>query len=414
MAGKRKTKRDKVPPVKLGPVDPVLLCTVLLLMACGLVMVYSASVHTARSDESGNTYFLVRNGMHVLIGITAMMLVSRVPYRFLQAMVPWLVLLSVSTMILVLVAGHEAGNAQRWLDLGIAKFQPGELAKVVLVVYLAHVTSAKADDMSSLMRGYVPPLVVAGLLMVTALAQPDFGTAVILGLIVVTMLFVAGTRLAYVVGTVLISVPALIWVLWGTRRWLRLEAFFDPLAHRFGLGWQTVNSLAAIASGGVSGVGLGQGHQKAGYIPEAQTDFVVSVIGEELGLVGTLFLLSLCAIVVWRGVRAAKRAPDVFGSALGFGLIFLFSIQVLINIGVAYGALPTKGLTLPLVSYGGTSMLMTSVCIGLLLHLSRYPARAPTADEQASLTGISRARMANAGAIPMKLQTASRRTGGSA
>ena len=164
----------------------------------------------------------------------------------------------------------------------------------------------------------------------------------------------------------------------------------------------------------MSGVGLGQGHQKAGYIPEAQTDFVVSVIGEELGLVGTLFLLSLCAIVVWRGVRAAKRAPDVFGSALGFGLIFLFSIQVLINIGVAYGALPTKGLTLPLVSYGGTSMLMTSVCIGLLLHLSRYPARAPTADEQASLTGISRARMANAGAIPMKLQTASRRTGGSA
>ncbi len=414
MGRKRKTKRDQAPPVKLGAPDPVLLCVVLLLMACGLVMVYSASVHTAASDQAGNTYFLVRNGLHVLIGIAAMLLMSRVPYRIFQRLVPWLVLVTVTTMVLVLVIGHTAGNAQRWLDLGFAKFQPGELAKVVLVVYLAHVASAKAEDMSSLWRGYVPPLIVAGVLMVTALAQPDFGTAVILGLIVVTMLFVAGTRLAYVVGTVLISVPCLVWVLWGTRRWLRLEAFFDPLAHRFGLGWQTVNSLAAIASGGLSGVGLGQGHQKAGYIPEAQTDFVVSVIGEELGLVGTLFLLSLFALIAARGIRAARRAPDIFGNALGFGLVFLLCVQVLINVGVAYGALPTKGLTLPLVSYGGTSMLMTSICIGVLLHLSRLPAGAPGTQDQASRAGVSRDPMGNAGAIPMKLATSARRTGGTA
>jgi len=186
------------------------------------------------------------------------------------------------------------------------------------------------------------------------------------------MLFVAGTRLAYVALTFLIAVPtALHMILHNSMRWARFTAFLDPWSHRYGTGYQTVNSLAAMANGGVTGVGLGGGEQKVGYIPEAQTDFIVSVIGEEIGLLGTLVLLSLYTIIVIRGILAARQAPDTFSQALGFGIVLLISLQVLINVGVAYGMLPTKGLTLPLVSYGGTSMAVTCMGIGILLQLSR-------------------------------------------
>jgi len=343
-------------------------------MACGLVMVYSASVHKGSKGGLGNTYFLLRNGAHVLLGIGVMLVVSRVRYQLLQRVVPALVALALSSMIAVLVWGEVIGNSRRWLDLKVAHFQPAELAKVVLVVYLAHVASAKADDIASFLRGYLPPLIVAGLLMAAAVLQPDLGTAVILGMVVVAMLFVAGTRLRYVVGTALVGVVGVVVLLWNTGRWGRLEAFCAPIEHYRDAGWQPVNSLAAIFKGGLTGVGLGRGHLKVGYIPEAQTDFVMAVVGEELGLLGALFFISLYVVIAWRGFRAAERAPDVFGRALGFGLVFLLCVQTLINVAVAYKAVPTKGLTLPLVSYGGTSMLVTSLCIGVLLHLSRLPA----------------------------------------
>jgi cell division protein FtsW len=366
------TGAHKIRNTNTGPVDSILLGVVLLLLGGGLVIVYSASVHTATVKQGFGMHYLVRNGTHVFGGLMVMWLMSRCPYHVLQKLVPFLVVFALASMILLVPLGHTAGRATRWYNLQVFMFQPSELAKLIVVIYMAHVAQAKAGNLASFWEGYLPPLFIAFALMGSALIQPDFGSAVIIGFLVVTMLFVSGTRVAYVAGTILIAIPgAIMLILNNTMRGARLYAFLDPWAHRHDAGYQTVNSLAALANGGLTGVGLGQGEQKVGYIPEAQTDFVTSVLGEELGLVGTLILLVLYLILASRGIRAARRAPDRFGQALGFGIVLLISIQVLVNVGVAYGTLPTKGLTLPLISYGGTNMIVTCCAVGILLHLSR-------------------------------------------
>ncbi len=382
--------------LNVRPVDPILLGAILMLMAIGLVMVYSASVHAATIKQGNGAYYLTRSLVYVTLGLITMWVTSRIPYQKIQAAVPILILASVVMMLMIPFFGYTAGRAQRWFNLGFVMFQPTEFAKLALVIYMAHIAHAKRKTLASLTRGYLPPLMVAGVLMVTALMQPDFGSAVIFGVLVVTMLFVAGTRLAYVALTFLIAVPTVLHlILHNTMRWKRLTAFLDPSAYQHDAGFQTINSLAAIANGGIDGIGLGAGQQKVGYIPEAQTDFIVSVIGEELGLIGIALVLILYAIVFIRGLKVARQAPDSFGQALGFGIILLLAIQVFINFGVAYGVLPTKGLTLPLISYGGTSMLMTCIAIGILLHLSRAP------DEQRSK--LPRNPVENRGAVPLDL-----------
>jgi cell division protein FtsW len=297
----------------------------------------------------------------------------------------------------VLVVGHTAGRATRWFNIfGLFMFQPTEFAKIAFVIYLAHVTAAKAKSLNSLARGYLPPLAVAAVLMAAALAEPDFGTAIMFGILVVTLLFVAGTRLAYVAFTFAFLIPSAAYLVYqNSMRFQRVMAFLDPWAHRYDTAYATVNSLAAMATGGLTGVGLGRGQQKIGYIPEAQTDFILSVVGEELGLLGTMFIIALYIVIIVRGLRAARAAPDSFAQTLGFGLVFLLTVQVFINVGVAYALLPTKGLTLPLVSYGGTSMVMTCFAMGILLHLSRCGGDRRHVSKR-------RAKVENSGAVPLK------------
>lgn len=388
--------------VARGPVDRVLLWAILGLMAGGLVMVLSASIFVGSERYGDQLHFFTRNLIFAVLGLGVMAVMAHIPYRRLQTLVPPLVIGTALAMLLVPHFGVTANKSTRWFDLGLFMFQPSELAKVVLVLYMARIAQSKADEVHSLARGYAPPLMVAGFFAVTALMQPDFGSCIIFGLVVVTMLFVAGTRLAYIVGTVLAAIPVLIHLIRdSSMRATRLMAFIDPWAHRDGAGYVTINSLAALASGGLDGVGLGRGQQKFGYIPEAQTDFIISVLGEELGLVGTALLLCVYAVIAWRGIAAARRAPDTFGQALGFGLVVLLCIHVLINVGVAYAVLPTKGLTLPLVSYGGTSMVITCASMGILLHLSRLePERRRSAKRRPS-----RKRAKNAGAVPLELGT---------
>jgi len=343
----------------------------------------------------------MRNGLFAVLGITVMLTISRIPYTFYQRYVALILLAAITVMTLVLVPafGHTAGRATRWFNVfGIFMFQPTEFAKIAFVIYLAHVTSAKAKSLHSLWKGYLPPIAVAGVLMGLALAEPDFGTAVIFGALVVTLLFVAGTRLAYVAFTFAFLIPTAVYMIYhNSMRFNRVMAFLDPWAHRYDTAYATVNSLAAMATGGLTGVGLGRGQQKIGYIPEAQTDFILSVVGEELGLIGTLGLIMLYLVVILRGLKAAKNAPDSFGQTLGFGLVLLLTIQVFINVGVAYAVLPTKGLTLPLVSYGGTSMVMTCVSMGILLQLSRCQ------NERRHKNAGKHDAKDNAGAVPLRL-----------
>ena len=365
-------------------------------MAFGVVMVYSASVHTATYKKGNGSFYLIRDLVYVLTGLTVMFVAARTPLSILHKLVPFIVLSAVLAMMLVPAFGHTAGRSKRWFNFGLMMFQPSEFAKLALVIYMAYIAHSKANDIHSFFRGYLPPFFLAGILMITAMMQPDFGSAIIFGVLVVTMLFVAGTRVAYVALTFLIAIPAALHlILHNSMRWARFTAFLDPWSHRYGTGYQTVNSLAAMANGGATGVGLGGGEQKVGYIPEAQTDFIVSVIGEEIGLIGTLLLLTLYAVIIVRGILAARQAPDTFCQALGFGIVLLVSLQVLINVGVAYGMLPTKGLTLPLVSYGGTSMAVTSVSVGILLQLSRGNDDAPIPTKRKRKSATAR------GAVPL-------------
>jgi len=383
-----------------GPIDGMLLGAILLLLVGGLIMVLSASIHTATMDQGIGNFYFMRNGLFAIIGVVVMLTVSKIPYALYQRYVALILLTALALMTLVLVPalGHTAGRATRWFNIfGLFMFQPTEFAKIAFVIYLAHVTSAKAKSLHSLWKGYLPPLLVAGVLMGLALAEPDFGTAVIFGVLVVTLLFVAGTKLAYVAFTFAFLVPSAVYMVYhNTMRLNRVMAFLDPWAHRYDTAYATVNSLAAMATGGLTGVGLGRGQQKIGYIPEAQTDFILSVVGEELGLIGTMVLVALYVVVILRGLRAAKFAPDSFGQTLGFGLVFLLTIQVFINVGVAYALLPTKGLTLPLVSYGGTSMLMTCISMGILLQISRCQGERRTSSTRHDAKD-------NPGAVPLKL-----------
>jgi cell division protein FtsW len=271
----------------------------------------------------------------------------------------------------VLVIGSRAGGAIRWFRLGPLSFQPAEVAKFALVAYLASLLARKAERVKQLWVGFVPPLIVTGVMIALLLKQPDLGTAAIFGVVALAMLFVAGTRTSYIILAILLAAPVAWRFIVGTPwRMRRMIAFVDPWAHRQEAGYQTVESQISLGSGGLLGMGLGAGKQKLFFLPEAHTDFVLAVVGEELGFAGVVLVLGLFGVLIWRGFVAAARARDVFGSYLAFGLTCTFGLQALINMAVVMGLLPTKGLTLPFVSYGGSSLIVSLFAAGVLVNIS--------------------------------------------
>jgi cell division protein FtsW len=255
-------------------------------------------------------------------------------------------------------------------------FQPSELAKFALVLYLAVLLARKAEKVRDFSMGFLPPLLMTGVFLGLLLKQPDLGTAVIIGVTALGMLFVAGTRTSYILISILIAAPVgwKIFITGESWRMKRLLAFLYPWQYRRDTGYQLYESLISIGSGGVWGQGLGQGHQKLFFLPEAHTDFILAVVGEELGLIGMLAVLATFTILVWRGLRASMRARDPYGCYLAFGITCLFGLQALVNMCVVLGLLPTKGLPLPFVSYGGTALVMSLFMAGVLVNIS---ARAP-------------------------------------
>ncbi|MEJ7600659.1 MAG: putative lipid II flippase FtsW [Kofleriaceae bacterium] len=355
------------------PYDLLLLASVLGLLCIGTISIYASTAAAGLAQHRNPAHFLERQLAFVAVGGVAMWLGARIDYRRLRQWVYPLLLLSIVLLAATLVTPPRNG-ARRWIPLGMMTFQPVEIAKLALVSYLAYSLGRKADQVKTFTVGFVPHLVVCGAMMALLLAQPDLGSSVVLGVTTLGMLFMAGTRISYIVLALLAAAPVAYHLVVGTPwRLQRILAYFNPEAYATGEAYQFLQARLAIGSGGLTGTGLGGGHQSLGYLPEAQNDFILAPIGEELGFIGIALVLLLFGVLVWRGIRAALGARDVFGGYLAFGITLLLGVQLLFNVGVVLGVVPNKGITLPLVSAGGSSLAITMFLIGLVLNVGRRP-----------------------------------------
>jgi cell division protein FtsW len=353
--------------------DVHLLFPVLFLVGIGIVMVYSASSTLAMKKFGSDYYFLKKQAVFALVGICALVLGRHVPYRAYRRLAYPLLAIALVLLAAVLLSplGVTAGGSSRWLRLGPLRFQPSEFARFALIVYLAYSLEKKADRIKDFSIGFMPHVVVLGVVAVLILKQPDFGSAVILAALTWLMMFVGGVRLLYLGSScVLLGLAGLYFISLAGYRVRRLLSFLDPWQYSSDAGYQIVHSLMAFGTGGWWGAGIGKGYQKLFYLPEPHTDFIFSVIGEELGLAGVLVIIGLYLLIVWKGIRIARYAPDLFGCYLAIGLTAALGMQICINMGVTLGLLPTKGLTLPFLSYGGTSLVLNMATIGILMNIS--------------------------------------------
>ncbi len=358
---------------KVAGYDYMLLIPTLLLMAFGLVAVYSASSFLAEHKMGDSYYYLKKQGTFCLVGLFFFICAKNLPSSFYRKIVYPILVVSLFLVALSLVPGigTRVGGASRWLRFAGYSFQPSELAKLALALYVAYSIAKKGTEMGSFSRGLLPHLAVAGAYMTLILLQPDLGTTIIIGSWLLIILFVGGVRIVHLVGLVLLSLPVLLWLVWkADYRLKRWWAFLNPWEDPRGLGFQIIHSFLAFGSGGVLGVGLGNGKQKLFYLPEPHTDFILSIVGEELGLLGVTMIVLLFGVLVTRGIQIALDASDLFSSYLALGISCFLGLQVIINMGVVLGLLPTKGLTLPFISYGGSSLLVTLIGIGILCSIS--------------------------------------------
>ncbi|WP_141590721.1 MULTISPECIES: putative lipid II flippase FtsW [unclassified Myxococcus] len=366
-------KNPSPPSSALVRFDPVLLCAVLGLVSFGLVMVYSASAVLAQDKLGDSLYFLKRQLVAAGLGLVAMAVAMKIGWRRLARWAYPLLLAAIVLLVLVNIPGigSTAGGARRWIRLPGFGLQPAEVAKFAWVVYLSYSLAKKREKVAKFSVGFVPHLALCGILVLLCMMQPDFGSSVLLVFMLFVLLFAAGAKLSYLVGMVLLALPlAYVAIASSPYRMKRILAFMDPWAHRHDVGYQVAESLMSIGSGGVVGLGLGDGRQKLFFLPEAHTDFIFSIIAEETGLIGVGLLVVLYGVVLWRGVRASLAAGETFGTYLGLGISSIIAFQAAVNMCVAMGLLPTKGLTLPFVSYGGSSLVVLMGAAGVLLSLS--------------------------------------------
>jgi cell division protein FtsW len=360
-------------PRVLGSSDGLLFGAVLALIVFGVVMVYSASsVRAVRVFDNGHHY-LLRQAAYAMVGVPLMIVLSRIDYHRYRALgKPVLAVAVVLLLAVIFGAGRSAGGAARWIQLGPINIQPAEISKVALILWLADSLAKKVDHIRTFSIGFLPHVLMAAALVVLCMAQPDFGSSVILVLLTFVLLFTAGAKVGYMAGGAAVALPiAFLLVRSSEYRWNRIIAFTDPFKYRQSGGYQIVESWMSFGAGGLWGVGLGDSRQKLLFLPEAHTDFIAAIVAEELGFVGFLVLVVGFGVVVWRGLRAALLSVDEHGLYLGVGLSMFIGIQAVTNLAVVLGLLPTKGLTLPFLSYGGSSLLVNCTAVGMLLNVSR-------------------------------------------
>jgi cell division protein FtsW len=361
-----------------GRFDFILLFVALALVSIGIVMVYSTSAILAGDRFGDPYYFLKRQVLYAAVGFVLMILMMFFPYEILKRFAYPLLILSILFLIAVLIPGigYRAGGSMRWLKLQTFSFQPSEFSKLGLVIFLAYFLTKKEEKIRSFSFGFLPTILFSGIVIALLMREPDFGAAFFLAVMVFLLLFVGGARVIYMLGAFLLAVPMVYYLLTSVGyRYKRLISFIRPWEDPTGTSFQIIQSFLAFGSGGFFGLGLGEGRQKLFFLPAPHTDFIFSVIGEELGLVGAMVVVLLFFILTLRGIHIGLSLEDRFGAYLALGITLMISLQVVINMGVVLGLLPTKGLTLPLVSYGGTSLIINLVGVGILLHLSTHMER---------------------------------------
>lgn len=360
--------------------DMNLLFPVLLLVGIGIVMVYSASSALALKKFGSDYYFLKKHAFFSLFGLIVLVCCRHVPYRlFRLAVYPFLI-----TALVCLLLTHldpfavSVKGAARWLRLGTLRFQPSEFARFALLLYLAYSIGNKITQgrVKTFSVGFLPHVLILGLFAILIYLQPDFGSIVILAALTWIMMFVGGVRIIHLAGTLLLLAPAAYYLMMGAEyRLKRIMTFLDPWQYPTNEGYQIIHSLMAFGSGGLWGAGLGKGYQKLFYLPEPHTDFIFSVIGEELGLLGVLTIIGLYGIILWRGIVIAGNAREPFGALIAVGITAALGLQACVNMGVSLGLVPATGLALPFLSYGGTSLLMNMASIGILMNISSATGR---------------------------------------
>jgi len=356
------------------PLDPMLVAPVVVLVAIGLVMIFSASSAYAVALHHDALYFLKRQALWLALASALAFLAYRVDYRKLQRIAPLGLAGAVVALVLVLVphVGTVSNGASRWIGIGPLQLEPSEFAKLALVLYLAAALVHKGEKIASLTNGVVPLALVSGLLAVLVIKQPDLGTASLLGFTTATMLFVAGARLIHLFAVVGVAAPPLfVLVRLDHNKWARVTAFTDPWRDEQNTGYHIIQSLLALGRGGWHGVGLGFSQQKNFWLPEAHTDFIAAIVGEELGFVGIAAIVGLFLLFAFRAVRIALHAPDRFGFFLVVGCTSLIVIQAFVNLGVVSSSWPVTGVPLPFISFGGSSLCTSLIAVALVANVAR-------------------------------------------
>ena len=352
---------------------------VLMLLAVGFVMIYSASSAIALRKFADASYYLKRQAVFASAGIVVLLITSRVPYRIYEDLVYWLLLGAIAALALVLVPGigAEINHARRWFKLGFILVQPAEFAKLFWIVYLSVSLARKRDKIRRFSIGFVPHMALLGLLSYLLLREPDFGSCVLLTALTFLMLAVAGVPWRYLFALVPLATVAFYQLVYRVPyRLERVTAFLNPWTDPLDSGYHLIQAWIAVGSGGLWGKGLGGGQQKLFYLPEPYTDFIFAVVGEELGFLGVMIVVALFFFLFWTGLRVARKAPDLLGSHLALALTSMLSLQALINMSVVLGLLPTKGLPLPFVSYGGSALMANCLAVGIMMNIARSGARA--------------------------------------
>jgi cell division protein FtsW len=361
-------------PRQLRP-DMWLFGVAVALLSTGVVMVYSASAIVAADRFADPYFFLKKQLFWAVLGAGALWGALRLDYRRLEKIQLPLLLVAAALLVAVLVPplGHEINGTRRWLRLGPVSFQPVELAKLALVVYLAAFLAERREKLQDFRRGFLPPLLVAAGLGGLVLVQPDLGNCLALMALTFALLFLAGSRVQHLSLVIASALPLLAIAIYAAPyRLRRITAFWDPWQDPRGSGFQIIQSWLALGGGGLFGRGIGESRQKLFYLPESHTDFIFAIIGEELGFVGAATVLGLFVVLIWRGLRIGLRATDPFGAYLALGITVLIATQTLVNIGAVTGVLPTKGLPLPFISFGGSALLVTMLSTGVLLNISQH------------------------------------------
>jgi len=360
--------------LRKGPPDFGLFITTMVLAGIGLVMVFSSSAVTAGIWYDDAYYFFKRQLLWFIIGLIAMILTMKLNYQKLKDFAYPALILAVICLLLVLSPlGVVTNGSSRWLDIGFTRFSPAELAKLAMVLVLAKTLDLNLDKIKSFTKGIIPFLLLVGFVTGLVLLQPDLGTAFAIGGTAFCLLIAAGAKVSHLSLIALGGISAVaVAIIKAPYRMERFLAFLDPWKDPTDTGFQIIQSLYALGSGGLFGMGLGRSRQKFFYLPEQYTDFIFAILGEELGFIGAFLVISLFMLLAWRGYKIAINAPDNFGSLLATGVTTMIIFQAAINIGVVSGALPVTGITLPFISHGGTSLLFSMIGVGILLNISRY------------------------------------------